>query len=146
MSEPTIRRLRRVAALLLRGDEDQRWVGNAIIEAIEDGGSLDESLGIRSAQRLGARNALIWEVHQRHFSDADPYAATTKISRLAKEVAKLAKLGRLDQIDLDDPRHLIADAMNIGLRFPKERQLFNVLSLQSAPANCTVALQRSQRA
>jgi hypothetical protein len=125
-----IARLLRVAASLTEGDADQRWLADAIAEAIKEGGSLDERLGIRWEQRLGLRDALIREVHQRYFPHDEPYAAAGKIDQLAKEVAKLARLGRFDQIAFDDPRRLIADAMNIGLRFPKERQLLNVLSPQ----------------
>jgi hypothetical protein len=123
-------RLHRLVASLTEGDEDQRWLAGAIAEAINEGGSLDEKLGIIWEQRLGTRNALIREVHRRHFPNDEPYAAAAKIDRLAKEVAKLARLGRFDQIAFDDPRRLIADAMNVGLRFPKERQLLNVLSPQ----------------
>jgi len=130
VTDAGIHRLRRLAAALSAGDADHRWLCEAINEAIEDGGSLDERLGITAAKRLGARDALIREVHQRYFPGDNPYAAAAQIHRLAREVEKLARQGRLDQIAIDDPRHLIADAIGIGPRFPKERHLFNVLSLQ----------------
>jgi hypothetical protein len=130
MSGATIHRLLQVVTTLSGGDPDQRWLADTIKEVIEEGGSLDERLGIRWEQRLGLRDALIREVHQRYFPNDEPYAAAGKIDQLAKEVAKLARLGRFDQIAFDDPRRLIADAMNVGLRFPKERQLLNVLSPQ----------------
>jgi hypothetical protein len=125
-----IARLLRVAESLTDGDEDQRWLADAIAEAVKEGGSLDEKLGIRWEQRLGARDALIREVHQRFFPHDTPYAAAVKLAKLAKDVRKTLVAGRLDQIALDDPRRLIAEAIAIGPGFPRKRQLINVLAVQ----------------
>jgi hypothetical protein len=125
-----IARLLRVAESLSDGDPDQRWVAEAIREAIEEGGSLDEKLGIRWDQRLGTRDALIREAHQRFFPHDTPYAAAAKLAMLAKDVRKARAAGGLDQIALDDPRRLIAEAIDIGPAFPKKRQLINVLAVQ----------------
>ena len=125
-----IARLLRVAASLADGDEDQRWLADAIAEAIKEGGSLDEKLGIRWEHRLGARDALVREVHQRFFPEDTPYAAAVKLTKLAKDVRKARTAGRLNQIALDDPRRLIAEALDIGPAFPKKRQLINVLAVQ----------------
>jgi hypothetical protein len=124
-----IARLHRLVASLNDGDEDQRWLAGAIAEALNEGASLDEKLGVRWEQRLGTRDALIREVHQRFFPHDTPYAAAMKLATLAKDVRKARIAGRLDQIALDDPRRLIAEAIDIGPGFPK-RQLINVLSVQ----------------
>ena len=52
-----------------------------------------------------------------------------KFVRMARDLSR-ASGHTLGQIGLDDPRHLIAEALQTGLAFPKERQLFNILGMQ----------------
>lgn len=126
----TVRLLRVAAAMCGSADEDQRWLGATIKHVIEERGSFDEAFATGWAQRLGARNAVIRELHHRYFPDNEPYAAAARIERLAKDVVRLRNRGHLDQIALDDPRQLIVEAMSTGLSFPRKRQLINVLAVQ----------------
>jgi hypothetical protein len=107
-----------------------RWAASAIQRGIDQGGSFEEVFGIGWANRLRARDEMIRQTYDRHFANQTPYVAAGRLERLAKDVTKLRALGRFDQIALDDPRRLVAQAMDIGLPFPKKRQLINVLSLQ----------------
>jgi hypothetical protein len=123
-------RLLRAAAKLSTGDADQQWLAATIEGVIEDGGSFDEAFGNDSSRRLGHRDALLRELHQRFFPEDSSYEAAKKIERLVKEVKKAQQLGKLDQIALDDPRHLIAEAIKARHQIPQWRQLINVLALQ----------------
>lgn len=128
--QTSISRLRLLADALASGNEDQRWLGATIDQVLDQGGSFDEAFGVTWAHRLGARDRKIREIHRRYFPDDEPYAVATKLEKLKKDLEKIQAAGRFDQIALDDPRRLIAEAMELGLPSPKKRQLINVLGVQ----------------
>lgn len=105
--------------------------------------SIDDFLGWGWAARLWARDEKIRQAHQKYFPSDPPMRAAKKFVRMARDLQR-ASDRTLEQIGLDDPRHLIAEALQTGLTFPKERQLFNILGMQMNRcklhrSNCIVA-------
>ena len=131
MTGTPIDRLRRSAGICqASGDADLIWLADGIDRVLASDGeaSLDDVLGLHWAARLGVRNEKIRETYRRHFSASPPYTAAGEITRIARGLQ--ARGVKIDQIGVEDPRRLIAEALNTGLRFPKKRQLSNILSLQ----------------
>ena len=91
--------------------------------------SIDDFLGWGWAARLEARDAKIRQAHQQYFPSDPPMRAAKKLVRMARDLQR-ASDRTLEQIGLDDPRRLVAEALQTGLTFPKERHVFNILGMQ----------------
>jgi hypothetical protein len=113
-------------------DADVAWLGEAIARTLDaraagEPATLDQALGLGWSELLGYRDRLLREAHKQHFAGLSLRAAGKEIERLARNVRSI----RPEQIAIDDPLRLIAEAAATGLGIPKKRHLISILGVQN---------------
>jgi hypothetical protein len=124
-----MQRLRQVAAQCrASADEGQVWLGEAITKVLDDWAagervSLDEALGLNFNNAIAQRNHLIRESY-------DCLGSISEIDKRARRLQRLNAALRPPKITLDNPERLIAEALELGVPFPKKRQIYKILDVQ----------------